>query len=115
MRGASIAVWWATSLEVGSVLRRVRREDAISEAALHAARERLAALLNRCTEVPPTDLVRDLALTQIDRFPLKAGDALQLAAALVWCRQKPSGRWFVCNDRQLSAAAEAAGFTVESV
>jgi hypothetical protein len=65
--------------------------------------------------IPPTDAVRELAFAQLDRFPLKASDALQLAAALVWCKQVPRGRRFICNDRQLLAAATAAGFEVHSV
>ena len=115
VRSVPLVVWWATSLEVGSALRRVQREGGISETAVRASRERLAELLHGCTVVPPMDVLKELALIQIDRFPLKTGDALQLAAALVWCRQKPRGRWFVCNDRQLGAAALATGFTVESV
>ena len=43
---------------------------------------------------------------------LRAADALQLAAALVWCRQRPHGRAFVVADDGLSDAAEAEGFTV---
>jgi hypothetical protein len=45
---------------------------------------------------------------------VRASDALQLSAALVWCKQKPKGRLFVCNDDRLSAAAVQSGFdTVE--
>ena len=70
-------------------------------------------LSSRCIE--PIEIVRELALAQLDRFPLKAGDALQLAAALVWCRQRPHRRTFVCNDRQLRSAADALGFEVAAV
>jgi hypothetical protein len=93
----------------------LQRDGAISVAASHATWERLSSLLSNSTVILPSDGMRDLAVAQIERFPLQAGDALQLAAALVWCRQKPRGRQFVCNDRQLGAAAETAGFTVESV
>jgi hypothetical protein len=65
--------------------------------------------------IPPADAVKESALAQLDRFPLKASDALQLAAALVWCKQSPRGRCFVCNDRQLLTAASACGFEVHSV
>jgi hypothetical protein len=33
--------------------------------------------------IPPTDAVKEMAFAQLGRFPLKASDALQLAAALV--------------------------------
>jgi prevent-host-death family protein len=106
---------WSTSLEVRSVLNRVRREGTISSAAVRASWERASRLLSACIMIPPTDAVKELAYAQLDRFPLKASDALQLAAALVWCKQNPRGRWFVCNDRQLLTAAVASGFEVLSV
>jgi hypothetical protein len=71
-------------------------------------------LLSSSLVIPPADSVKESAFAQLDRFPLKASDALQLAAALIWCKQKPRGRWFVCNERQLLAAATAAGFEVQS-
>ncbi|MDQ7843436.1 MAG: hypothetical protein QN141_11835 [Armatimonadota bacterium] len=36
----------------------------------------------------------------------------QLAAALVWCRERPRGRSFVCLDRALALAAGTLGFAV---
>jgi hypothetical protein len=30
----------------------------------------------------------------------------------VLCHEKPRGRWFVCFDRRLAAAADVSGFTV---
>jgi hypothetical protein len=110
-----IAVWWGTSLEVRSVLNRVHREGAISNAAMLASWERASGLLSASLMIPPTDTVKALASAQLDRFPLEAPDALQLAAALVWCKQIPRGRRFICNDRQLLAAATATGFEVKSV
>jgi hypothetical protein len=52
-------------------------------------------MLGSWLEIEPTDDVRDFALDVLDRFPLKAADALQLAAALAWCRRRPKGRLFV--------------------
>jgi predicted nucleic acid-binding protein len=115
MRADVIAVWWGTTLEVRSVLNRVHRQGAISSAANRASWERASGLLLGCLMIPPTDAVEELASAQLDRFPLKASDALQLAAALVWCKQIPRGRRFICNDRQLLTAATAAGFEVHSV
>jgi hypothetical protein len=93
----------------------LQREGVISTVAFRAAWERLSRLLSGCAVVPPADAVMELALAQLDRFPLKAGDALQLGAALVWCRQRPRGRLMVCNDRQLLSAAAATGFEVKNV
>lgn len=115
VRRDSIVVWWSTPLEVRSVLHRVRREGVISSASLRASWDRASALLSGSLIIPPADVVKESALTQLDRFPLKASDALQLAAALIWCKQRPRGRWFVCNDWQLLNAASTTGFDVLSV
>lgn len=55
------------------------------------------------------------AIVQLERFSIRAADALHLSAALIWCNQKPRGRLFVCNDMRLGDAARQAGFTVEGV
>lgn len=43
---------------------------------------------------------------------MRAADAAQLAAALVWCRERPKQRPLVCFDERLRAAATAVGFSV---
>jgi hypothetical protein len=58
----------------------------------------------------PTETLREQAETLIDRFPLKAADALQLAASLAWCAGKPDGRIFISGDVQLLQAAQQLGF-----
>jgi hypothetical protein len=63
-------------------------------------------------EVFPEDQVRDLALESLDRYVLRAADALQLAASLIWCQKRPARRNFLCADRRLSQAAAMAGFSV---
>ncbi len=108
-------VWWAARVEVRSVLERLRKERAISPRAYDASRNRLEALLGSWREILPTNLLRELACLQLERFPIRAADALHLSAALIWCNQKPRGRLFVCNDLRLSDAARQAGFTVEAV
>ena len=115
LRTAPTVTWWATPIEVRSALNRLRREGAISHTAFQASCERLSGLLLASRHIEPVEIVRELALVQLDRFPLKAGDALQLAAALVWCRQRPRGRMFICNDRQLHSAADVLSFEVAGV
>jgi hypothetical protein len=44
--------------------------------------------------------------------PLRGADALQLAAALVWCDEAPQGDTFVCLDERLKEAARREGFGV---
>jgi predicted nucleic acid-binding protein len=108
-------VWWTARVEVRSVLERLRKERVISPRAYDASRNRLGALLDSWREILPSDSLRELACIQLERFPIRAADALHLAAALIWCNQKPRGRLFVCNDLRLGDAARQAGFTVEKV
>ena len=62
-------------------------------------------------EVQPGPEVRELAEDRLERHDLRAADALQLAAALVWCNRRPSRRHFICLDKKLRMAARAEGFT----
>ncbi len=48
----------------------------------------------------------------MDMYPLKAPDAMQLAAAFRWAAELPSGYEFVSLDGTLRRAAAASGFTV---
>jgi predicted nucleic acid-binding protein len=112
LRAHPPVVWWGTFVEVRSALARLRRQGALSGAAFQASLDRVTDLLLGSREIQPSDSVRDLAAAQLDRFPIRAGDALQLGAALVWSKQKPRGRLFVVNDARLSAAAREAGFDV---
>ena len=107
-----LVMWWGTFVEVRSALARLSREGALSSSALRASLDRLAMLADTSREIQPGDAVRQLAVEQLDRFPLRAGDALQLGAALVWSKHKPKGRLFVCYDTRLSAAAREMGFAV---
>jgi predicted nucleic acid-binding protein len=107
--------WWATAVEGHSALVRLQREGLLSGTAFRASCKRLSELLASSKEVAPSDHVREIAIQQLERFPLRAGDGLQLAAALAWCGERPRGRWFVSADRRLAAAANAAGFEVQSV
>jgi hypothetical protein len=106
-------VWWGTAVEVRSALTRLRRDGTLSQAAFQASLDRLIYALQAWREIQPTESVRGVA-ELLDRFPLRAGDAFQLGAALVWCKRKPRGRLFVCNDERLSAAALETGFDVSS-
>jgi predicted nucleic acid-binding protein len=63
----------------------------------------LDALRENWREIRPSDEIRDRAKRLLDRFPLRAADALQLAAALAWASGKPS-------DAQLLDAARQLGF-----
>ena len=81
-----------------------------------AERDRAAALLAQLrgswSEILPSEKVRSLAETLPDSHGLRAADATQLAAALVWCLDRPNRRPLVCFDDRLRTAAAALGFDV---
>lgn len=73
---------------------------------------RLDYLRNRWNEIQPTEEVRERAERLLRIHNLRAADALQLAAALVWCEDRPRGRALIGDDGNLSEAARAEGFTI---
>lgn len=76
------------------------------------ARSRLDLLADTWRETRPYDDLRLLASLLSRDHPLKAADALQLAAALRWCEGNTRGAGFVCLDNQLRRAASEEGFDV---
>jgi hypothetical protein len=108
----SPALWWGSPVECESALQRRRREDAVSPRALAAALARLEDLVEDADVVAPTAQVRRRAGRLLAAHPLRAADALQLAAALVWADEAPTGQAFVCLDDRLREAAQAEGFSV---
>jgi hypothetical protein len=90
------------------------REEVLSDSAFRVSCECFSTLLLSAKEILPSANAREIAFRQFECFPLRAADALQLAAALVWCGEPPRGR-FVRADRRLAAAATTAGFEVQSV
>lgn len=111
-RKYEVVAWWASSIEGQSALKRLLRENEISQTAHDEAVKRLQIQSETWREILPTEKVRELAKTLIETQNLRTLDALQLASALVWCFEKPKGRIFVCCDGKLSEAAEKIGFSV---
>ena len=111
----SIAVWWNSPVEMTSAFARFFRNQEIDERDLRLAMKRLTELRRRWIEVQPTEVLRDLAEVLLQRYPLRAADAMQLAAALIWAKQLPRKRMFVCLDSRLAEAASKEGFSVQTL
>jgi predicted nucleic acid-binding protein len=109
---AEPVIWWTTPLECQSALRRRHREGSLPAEALTVATERLRLLTQHADAVSPTDDLRRRAGRLLAFHPLRASDALQLAAALVWCEEQPHGEGFVTLDVRLAEAARTEGFVV---
>jgi predicted nucleic acid-binding protein len=88
------------------------REGKMTARGLHQAIARLEVQRASWIEVLPSESVRKIAETLPDQYGLRALDSFQLAAALVWSREQPRGRWFVCADTRLAEVAAKAGFSV---
>jgi uncharacterized protein len=108
----SLAVWWGSSVECLSAFARLRREAVLSETEEEQACLILRALQGALTEIEPTPAVREQTGRVLRLHPLRAADALQLAAALVWCQGDPLQHGFVGLDQRLREAARREGFTV---
>lgn len=108
----AIAAWWGTVVECCSALSRLRRQGDLTVADLARARHLLDRLAESWSEVTPVPEIRDQAVRLLGLHPLRAADALQLAAALLWADRRPWGYHFVCLDTRLREAARAQGFSV---
>jgi hypothetical protein len=108
----ALVVWWATRTECISALLRRRREGTLSATAVDRARRVLVALAAEWSEVLPSETVRNRTERLLAVHSLRAGDAFQLAAALLWSRGETSGLAFVSFDDRLREAARREGFHV---
>jgi predicted nucleic acid-binding protein len=109
-----MVVWWGTPVEARSAFARLVRDGSLTDTERVRAVRLLDQLRPSWDEIQPSERVRAIAEDLPDRHGVRALDALQLAAALVWCRERPNRRPFICFDDRLSRAAAAAGFTVRT-
>jgi predicted nucleic acid-binding protein len=105
-----MVVWWSTAVEMRSAFARLLRMGQLTPAEHAVARECLDQMRHAWRELQPSEPLREQAESLLDRFPLKAADALQLAAALAWCLGRPNQRVFISGDGQLLEAARQLGF-----
>lgn len=105
-------VWWGSVVECTSALASAARNGRLGAEDLQTALATLAAFREFAFEVEPTEEVRSRAVRLLSVHPLRAADALQLAAALVWCRERTTGAGFVTLDDRLREAASREGFNV---
>ncbi|MBI2564277.1 MAG: type II toxin-antitoxin system VapC family toxin [candidate division NC10 bacterium] len=108
----AIVVWWTTPLECYSAFARRRRDEILTRAQEDQARQAVLRLAANWTEVQPSHQVREAAGRALLLHPLRAADALQLAAALVWAGGRVTHHEFVCLDQRLREAAQREGFEV---
>jgi predicted nucleic acid-binding protein len=108
-------VWWATPVEIASALARLVRTHEISASDWAKARQVTVVLADEWLVVQPSDSLRARAIVLVDRYDLRAADALQLAAALDWCEDAPQGHVFLAADHRLREAAVLSGFDAKRI
>jgi hypothetical protein len=107
-----VVIWTFTQVEVVSALRRLVRDAALEEAVAREAEVVAADLISRAHTVSDVARVKGSACRLLRVHALRAGDALQLGAALAWSDGQPEGAILHTFDRRLAAAASREGFRV---
>jgi predicted nucleic acid-binding protein len=105
-------VWWGSQVECASALARLERDAALDARTAGLAFDRLKQLVQGWHEVDPNDIVRETAARLLRVHPLKAADALQLAAAFTVAEQRPASLEMLTLDERLASAAQKEGFFV---
>jgi predicted nucleic acid-binding protein len=111
-RDPDMLVWWASDVECASALARLERAGALHAKAAALAFERLKLLAGSWHEVEPTDIVRESAVRFLRVHPLRAADALQLAAAFIAAERRPTSLQAITLDERLAEAMRKEGFEV---
>jgi predicted nucleic acid-binding protein len=109
-RDPTMLVWWGTPVECTSAVARREREGALDSEDAATALDRLRSLADSWQEILPSDPVRSTAQRLLRVHPLRAADALQLAAAILAAEHEPSSLEVVCLDERLVDAARREGF-----
>jgi predicted nucleic acid-binding protein len=102
-------VWWATEVECASSLARLERAG-VAPDVIEAALSRLNLLKEDWNEIAARPAVRTAARRLLRLHPLRAADALQLAAALALADGEPDTISFLSLDERLRQAARLEGF-----
>jgi len=89
-----------------------RRNGALDARAMTLALQRLGQLTAGWHEVDPSDEIRETAARFLRVHPLRAADALQLAAAFAAAERRPASLEIVTLDDRLANAARKEGFAV---
>jgi len=105
-------VWWGSGVECASALARLERDATLDPRTAVLAFDRLKQLASGWHEVDPSDIVRETAARLLRVHPLRAADALQLAAAFIGAEQRPASMEMLTLDDCLANAARTEGFAV---
>jgi len=111
-RDPVIVTWWGSRIECASALNRLERDHRFEGDGFDRSMDQLGLLAASWVEIEPLEQVRRRAIRLLRLHPLRAADALQLAAALTASDEDPQRLDMVSSDDRLSAAARREGFKV---
>jgi predicted nucleic acid-binding protein len=111
----TMLVWWGSQIECVSALARLERDGALTPDAIALALERLDAVAMSWHQIDSSDSIREAAIRFLRVHPLRAADALQLAAAFLGAERRPASLEIVSLDDRLSSAARKEGFAIISL
>ncbi len=115
LQDPEVVVWWGTVVECASAIARLERDRALSPRDAAESFSRLDAFAQSWMQIDPSDEIRESARRFLRVHPLRAADALQLAAALVAAERRPSTLSFMTCDDRLRDAAGKEGFLLEDL
>jgi predicted nucleic acid-binding protein len=108
-------VWWGALVECHSAICRLGREKKLAAEDRTLSVNLLNDLKQTWAVILPDMILRDEAVALLHRHTskaLRAADALQLAAALVWANHNTSGKTLISLDERLREIAESEGFKI---
>ena len=111
-RDPDMLAWWGSAVECASALARLERDAALDANSAAVAFQRLRQIADTWHEIEPSQLVSENAVRFLRVHPLRAADALQLAAAFVAAERRPSSLQVVTLDERLADAMRKEGFAV---
>jgi len=107
-----IVAWMFTEAEILSAIHRTQPTKQHDDDPIAKAERRVERFLRSWELVVDATGVQREVRDVIRTHSLRAGDAMQLAAARLWARGYPKGRGFISADRLLARAAASDGFDV---
>lgn len=109
---SAAALWTLTPVEIVSSLSRLVHEGALDSDGFAKAESRADRQFRASYTITDIEGAKSVACRLLQVHPLRAADALQLAAALLWAKHRPMRRVFHTFDVRLAEAARKEGFTV---
>ena len=108
----AVALWTLTPVEITSALWRLLRDGTMQETDAQLAESRAQELAAASYTVADIEAVKAMARRLLRVHALRAADALQLGAALVWAGGRPQGKTLHTLDDRLALAGRREGFEV---